>query len=47
MLAKIAVDHRDSYYKNCQRFHPYEYCSQLLQRSVALSNAQSKKSNND
>jgi hypothetical protein len=42
MLAKIAIEQRDSYYKNCQRFYAYEYCGQLLRRSVALSNAQSK-----
>jgi hypothetical protein len=40
MLAKMAIEHRDAYYKNCLRFHQHEYCGQLLQRSVALSNAQ-------
>lgn len=45
MLAKMAVEHRDSYYKSCQRFYAYEYCGQLLRRSIALSNAQSKSSN--
>jgi hypothetical protein len=42
MLAKMAIEHRNAYYKNCLRFHQYEYCSQLLQRSVALSSAQSE-----
>jgi ABC-type anion transport system duplicated permease subunit len=46
MLAKLAVEQRASYYKNCQRFNTYEYCSQLLQRSVALSNAQRNSGNN-
>lgn len=40
-LAKLAIERR-AYYKNCQRFHPYWYCQQLLDRSVRLSNAQSK-----
>ncbi len=44
MLAKMAIEQRDSYYKNCQRFYAYEYCGQLLKRSVALSNAQTKSS---
>lgn len=26
MLAKMAIDQRDSYYKNCQKFYAYEYC---------------------
>jgi len=42
MLAKMALEQRDSYYKSCQRFYAYEYCGQLLRRSVELSNAQSK-----
>ncbi|AOS81404.1 hypothetical protein Q5W_21835 [Hydrogenophaga sp. PBC] len=42
ILAKMAIEHRDAYYKNCLRFHQQEYCGQLLQRSVALSNAQSE-----
>ncbi|MBX3610739.1 MAG: hypothetical protein KF871_12665 [Hydrogenophaga sp.] len=42
MLAKMAIEHRDAYYKNCLRFHQHEYCGQLLQRSVALSNVQSE-----
>lgn len=40
MLAKMAIEHRDAYYKNCLRFHQSEYCGQLLQRSFALSYAQ-------
>jgi hypothetical protein len=40
MLAKVALEQRDSYYKNCQRFYTYDYCGQLLGRSLALSNAQ-------
>lgn len=40
ILAKMAIEHRDAYYNNCLRFHQHEYCGQLLQRSVALSNAQ-------
>lgn len=45
MMAKMALAHRDSYYKNCQQFYAVEYCGQLLLRSVELSNAQSKNSN--
>ncbi len=40
ILAKMAIDHADAYYKNCLRFHQSEYCGQLLQRSFALSYAQ-------
>lgn len=40
MLAKMAIEHRDAYFKNCLRFHQIEYCGQLLQRSLAISNAQ-------
>jgi hypothetical protein len=39
MLAKLAIEHRASYYKNCFRFHSEEFCGQLLRRSVALSDA--------
>lgn len=42
MLAKTAVEHRDSYLASCQRFYQFEYCRQLLERSIHLSNAQSK-----
>lgn len=40
IAARTAIERRDSYYKKCQRFYAYEYCVQLLARSVALSNAQ-------
>lgn len=42
ILAKSAVEQRDSYLKNCQRFYEFDYCKQLLERSIQLSNAQSK-----
>jgi len=42
MLAKTAAEQRDSYLKNCQRFYEFDYCRQLLERSIQLSNAQSK-----
>ncbi len=45
MLAKTAIEHRDAYFKNCLRFHQIEYCGQLLQRSVAISNAQGESKN--
>ena len=40
ILAKMAIEHRGGYLKNCLRFHQIEYCGQLLQRSLAISNAQ-------
>lgn len=40
VFAKIAIEHRDSYFKHCLRFHQQEYCDQLLQRSIDISNAQ-------
>lgn len=47
MLAKLAIDYRVSFYKSCQRFHPGEYCQQLLQRSLSLSVAQGNRKNDD
>mgnify|MGYP003375112277 CR=1 FL=1 len=37
MLARTAIQQRDSYYTNCRRFYADQYCAQLLQRSFALS----------
>ncbi len=42
VYAKMAVEHRDAYFQKCLRFHQQEYCGLLLQRSFALSNAQSE-----
>ena len=42
VLAKIAVEQRDSYLKGCQRFYDFEYCRKLLERSIQLSNLQSR-----
>lgn len=42
LLAKTAVDQRDSYVKRCQRFYQGTYCSKLLQRAVEISVAQGK-----
>jgi uncharacterized protein involved in tolerance to divalent cations len=44
MLAKMAIEHRASFYKTCQRFHPYEYCQQ---RSLSLSVAQGNRKSED
>jgi len=41
-LAKLAIQQRDSYMNNCKKFYESDYCSNLLLRSVAISNAQSK-----
>lgn len=45
ILAKTALEHRNSYYTNCQRFHGYEYCGQLLKRAFELSYAKNGNSN--
>lgn len=37
MLAKMAVQQREAYWQGCLRFHPQEYCGQLLQRALQLS----------
>lgn len=42
ILAKTAVEQRDSYLKGCQRFYEFDYCKRLLERSIQLSNLQSK-----
>lgn len=42
VLAKTAVEQRDSYLKSCQRFYEFDYCKRLLERSIQLSSAQSK-----
>ena len=47
MLAKMAIEHRASFYERCQRFHIDEYCKQLLQRSMALSFAQGNRKSDD
>ena len=47
MLAKMAIEHRASFYKTCQRCHPEEYCQQLLQRSLSISAAQSKRKSDE
>lgn len=47
MLAKMAIEHRASFYERCQRFHLDEYCKQLLQRSLALSVAQGSRKSDD
>jgi hypothetical protein len=47
MLAKMAIEHRASFYKTCQRFHPNEYCQQLLQRSLSLSVAHGNRKSED
>jgi hypothetical protein len=43
LLAKTAVEQRDSYLKHCQRFYDFDYCKRLLERSIQISSAQSKK----
>lgn len=40
LLAKVAVQQRDTYWQGCLRFHPQDYCAQLLQRAFQLSLAQ-------
>jgi len=42
VLAKTAGEQRDSYLKSCQRFYEFDYCKRLLERSIQLSNLQSK-----
>ena len=46
-LAKIAIERRDSYRRNCQRFNTVEYCNALLIRSLQLSVAQQSSAKND
>ena len=45
--AKIAIEQRDSYSRNCQRFYTAEYCSALLGRSLQVSFAQQKTAHSD
>jgi hypothetical protein len=46
-LAQMAIQHRDSYWRSCQRFHPNDYCNALLTRSFQLSFAQQKNEKRD
>lgn len=43
LLAKTAVEQRDSYLKYCQRYYDFDYCKRLLERSIQISSAQSNK----
>lgn len=43
--ARAAVERRDSYQKNCLKFHKAAYCDQLLRRSIELSAREPEKTN--
>ena len=47
MLANMAIEHRASFYKTYQSFHPNEYSEQHLQHSLSFSVAQGNRRSDD